>query len=603
MRISALGAWSGGTVVDLAVHSDTVLAATFAGIFRSIDGGHSWLPVGANLPDWFIQAVVLASTGTQTVGLAASHLGWLYRSADGGETWEIASYWQGLGIVTRLVASPSFESDGIVFACTEEDGILKSVDRGGSWKQASFGLLNLSVSSLCFSPNFEQDEVVFAGTDGGGLFRSRNAGRAWRESGEGLPDSAVQSLAVSPAFAEDGVVLVGTEDYGLFRSTDGGRTWSRLGEALTEACVNSLYLSPGWDAGGYTVAATDEGILFSADGGHTWQETEGGVDYPYVLSLCRRELLVGAYEDGIYRSANGTAWQASNGDLAAHLPPVVCFSDAFERDLTLLMASMEGTLVRSMDAGQTWEMLRKDQEYGVSSLAGKGKGEAMVLLAATEGGLMRSRDSGTSWEGVLDTGGIPPVSLALSETYDQDNIALAGTSDGQVLLSRDGGASWEQAALLPDEMVVALTARTGDTGTMMYAVTARQSDTGAWQLALRNGTSWQVMLARESNEAAAMLCPLDGGGLLCALGARAMYLRGEELIGESVLEGEAAISSLAVDGNDFLVGTRLGIYRSMDQAQSWERLTSDLSAVALRTVERKVYAVSMGGRLWQLDLS
>jgi len=318
--------------------------------------------------------------------------------------------------------------------------------------------------------------------------------------------------------------------------------------------------------------------------------------------MCGRELLAGAYEDGIYRSVDGTTWQASNGNLAAHLPPVVCFSDAFEHDRTLLMASMEGTLVRSRNAGQTWEMLQEEYEYGVSSLTGTGRGEAMVVLAATETGLIRSRDSGTSWENVLDTGGVPPVTLALSETYDQDGIALTGTSDGQVLLSRDGGASWEQAALLPDEMVVALTARTGDAGTMMYAVTARQSDTGAWQLALRDGTSWQVVLARESNEAAAMLCLLDGGDLLCALGPRAMYLGDGGLIGESVLEGEAAISGLAVDGSALLAGTRLGIYCSTDQAQSWERITSDLSAVALHAVERKVYAVSMGGRLWQLDL-
>jgi hypothetical protein len=138
----------------------------------------------------------------------------------------------------------------------------------------------------------------------------------------------------------------------------------------------------------------------------------------------------------------------------------------------------------------------------------------------------------------------------------------------------------------------------------MYAVTARQSDTGSWQLALRDGTSWDVVLARKSTEAAATLCPLDGGGLLCAMGSRAMYLRDGEPVGESVLEGDAAISSFTTVEDVLLAGTRQGIHRSTDQAKSWEWLTSDLSAVALRAVERgRVYAVSMGGRLWQLDLS
>jgi hypothetical protein len=281
---------------------------------------------------------------------------------------------------------------------------------------------------------------------------------------------------------------------------------------------------------------------------------------------------------------------------------VVCFSDAFEHDRTLLMASMEGTLVRSRDAGQTWEVLQEEQ--GVSSLACTGKGDAMTLLAATDAGLMRSLDGGTNWEDVLVMDGVPTSALALSKTYDQDRVALAGTPSGQVLISGDGGTSWAQGALLSDEMVVALAACTWDVGTMMYVVTARQGDSGAWQLALRDGVSWEVVLTRESAEAAATLCPVDGGGLLCALGPCAMYFDGGKLIGESVLEGDAAISSLAVDGSVFLAGTRLGIYRSMNQAKSWERLTSDVSAVALCIIEReKAVAVSMGGRVWQLDLS
>ena len=54
MRTSQLGAWLGGTVLDLASEGGTVLAATFTGIARSGDGGATWQPVQADLPDWFI---------------------------------------------------------------------------------------------------------------------------------------------------------------------------------------------------------------------------------------------------------------------------------------------------------------------------------------------------------------------------------------------------------------------------------------------------------------------------------------------------------------------------------------------------------------------
>jgi photosystem II stability/assembly factor-like uncharacterized protein len=428
VQISGIGAWPGGTVVDLAVSGDTVLAATFAGIFRSTDGGHTWHPVGRNLPDWFIQAVAMAPMGTQTMGLAAAHTGWLYRSVDGGETWDRVSYWGKLGIVTRLVASPNFAQDGIVFACTEENGIFKSTDRGSEWKQANFGLLNLNVASLCFSPGFARDEVVFSGTDGGGLFRSRNAGRAWRESGEGLPDSAVQCLAISPHFGRDRVILAGTEEQGIYCSEDGGRTWASLGEALSESCINGLYLSPEWSIGGNMVAATDKGLLVSSDRGHTWQAVQGGADYPYVVVSCGAELLVGAYEDGVYRSAAGDVWQSSNGNLAAHLPPTVCFSDDFEHDRTVLMASMEGTLVRSEDAGRSWHLLLQDEgdELMVSTFVGAGAGTSITVLAATESMLMCSRDSGDTWEAAVSADGDPFSALALSKDCWRSDPALAG---------------------------------------------------------------------------------------------------------------------------------------------------------------------------------
>jgi photosystem II stability/assembly factor-like uncharacterized protein len=114
-----IGLWPGGTVVDLAVDGTTVLVATFAGIYRSTDGGGSWSPVDADLPDWFIQAVALAPMEGSTIALAASHMGWLYRSVDGGESWETLTYWRELGVITRLAVSPNFASDGLVFACTE----------------------------------------------------------------------------------------------------------------------------------------------------------------------------------------------------------------------------------------------------------------------------------------------------------------------------------------------------------------------------------------------------------------------------------------------------------------------------------------------------
>jgi photosystem II stability/assembly factor-like uncharacterized protein len=602
VQLEKLGIWPGGTVVDLAVDGEIVLAATFAGIYRSTDGGCSWQPVDADLPDWFIQTVVLAPMQDQVMALAASHMGWLYRSVDAGQTWETVSEWRDLGVVTRLVPSPNFAADGIVFACTEEDGVFKSTDRGRTWKSASFGLLNLNATALVYSDTFARDEVAFVGTDGGGFFRSRNAGRAWRESGEGLPNSAVQCLAISPIFAQDRALFAGTEDVGLYRSLDGGRTWSPAGEALAETCINGLYLPPDWADGGRVLAATDEGILASADGGATWQETEGGPYYPYVIVRAGDGLLAGAYDEGVYRSVDGITWQACNDNLAAHLPPTVCFSEAFERDRTLWMASMEGVAVRSTDAGQDWTAL--PNEIPISMLTGAGDGAAMTLLAAVEATLLRSGDGGDSWEAVVSAGEDPISVLATSRTYAQDATMLAGTAGGQVLVSNDGGASWRQSAHFVDKMLVAVASRAqADGRTMNCAVVASQTPRGAWQLTLRAGEQWTEVLSREADELVAVLYPSADGQLFCALGRRVLCLQDGQVVGESELEGTAPVSCLAQMRDAVLAGTRAGLYRSTDDAQSWELVSGDIPVVALHAAPSgQVYAVSMGGRLWKVDL-
>ncbi len=614
-------------MLDLAVlprsgsDKDLVLAATFVGIYRSEDGGRHWRLVQADLPDWFIQAVVLAPMEDQVVALATSRMGWLYRSTDGGVSWDTVSATRDMGVITRLVASPNFASDGIIFACTEEDGIFKSVDRGRTWRAGSFGLLNLSVVSLCFSPNFAEDEVVFAGTDSGGLFRSRNAGRAWRESGEGLPNSAVQCVAVSPHFVEDGTVFAGTEEKGLHCSVDGGRTWNPVADpaadgpgALSgETCINSLYLMPDWAKGGAMIAATDGGIVASTDAGASWTAAATGPDYPYVVTMLRSGLLVGAYDEGVYRSSDGDAWCASNENLAAHLPPVAVFSEDFGRDRSLLMASMEGTIVRSEDSATTWTMVPQGQEESpgdvwgtVSLLAGTGKGAAMAVLAASETHLAYSQDAGSTWRMLSGVARESIGAVTFSQTFAQDGAMFVGTAGGRVLVSQDGGTSWVPRAAFERESVVALAARENE----VYAVTARPSGEGVWQLTLRRGDlfsrgdgPWRALLSREANQPAVVLSLSTGLRLFCAMGQRVLCVSAGDVIAESELDDAEQLSSLAVVSDLVLAGSRTGLYCSTDGAHSWECVSSEIRVVALHAVSpTQAYAVSMGGGLWQIDL-
>jgi photosystem II stability/assembly factor-like uncharacterized protein len=259
---------------------------------------------------------------------------------------------------------------------------------------------------------------------------------------------------------------------------------------------------------------------------------------------------------------------------------------------------MEGFLVRSADAGQTWRVLQEEEEFGVSMLNGTGRGDSMTLLAAAEADLLCSHDSGETWASILDVGEDLISAVALSSADAQAPTIAIGTSGGRVLRSRDGGTSWEQARPL-DESVIAVAVFAGQENPVPYVVTARQTDRGKWQLALRGKDVW----TGQADEAVAQLYAFDGNKLLCALGSQVLYLEDGQLVSSVELEGDAPVSSLAVAGDVMFAGTRLGLYRSIDGAQSWQWLTADISALSLHAVSpEQVYAVSMGGQLWRVDL-
>jgi photosystem II stability/assembly factor-like uncharacterized protein len=562
--------------------------------------------VQAALPDWFIQAVVLGhGGGEQRIGLAASRMGWLYRSTDGGETWAPVSDTRDTGIVTRLVASPTFAEDGIVFACSEEDGLFKSTDRGRTFKSANFGILNLNVMSLCFSPQFARDEVVFCGTDAGGLFRSRNAGRAWRESGTGLPSSAVQCIAVSAAFAKDGTLFCGTEDRGLYRSTDKGRTWAPFGDLGPEACINALAVAAdcnaaGFPAGGAMLAATDDGLQLSTDGGQTWRAVNGGPVYPYAVTCSPGGYLAGAYDDGIYFSSDGANWEPRNEGLAAHLPPLAAFSQAFDVDRCLVMGSMEGMLVGSTDGGATWAALPGPaEEWGAySSLAGAGQGETMALLAASGTELSYSGDAGASWQLCA-----PPVTGQISAlAMSAAGLLLVGTDSGQVLASTDGGQNWEPRALFEGEMVVAVAGAGTPQSPSVYVVTARPHESGLWQLALKRGASEGALYTCETVQPTAVLNLAEDGRLACALSERVICLQGGQVRAEGQPFEDQPITALAMAKGRIWAGSRAGLCLSDDGGQSWERVSSKLAVVALHAkTAGRAYAITMGGQVWEIE--
>jgi ligand-binding sensor domain-containing protein len=129
----------------------------------------------------------------------------VYRSADGGESWQ-ASPLAGRPLTTfALTADPS--NPGTIYAGTTE-GLYRSVDGARTWRPLGTPHLAATITALALVPG--PQPTLYAGTEHKGLYRSSDGGRYWEAWG--LEGASVYAILIDQV----GTVWVGT-DRGIFR--------------------------------------------------------------------------------------------------------------------------------------------------------------------------------------------------------------------------------------------------------------------------------------------------------------------------------------------------------------------------------------------------
>jgi photosystem II stability/assembly factor-like uncharacterized protein len=222
------------------------VGADVGGIYRSTDGCRTWQIVSEGIPNTYVNAFAFHPADPELVFAGCN--GGVLRSTDGGTTWELRRQGFpprmtfGLSAPVSAVAVDPRRPEvvfagigrerdyGVLGAETVGGRIYRSADGGMTWQPRTLpggpDARRLSVFCIQFHPS--EPETLYATTQGG-LFRSRDGGDCWQAWGDGLDGYQTTFLAIRQDRPE--VMLLGYSHGpqrrgGALKSTDGGASWT-----------------------------------------------------------------------------------------------------------------------------------------------------------------------------------------------------------------------------------------------------------------------------------------------------------------------------------------------------------------------------------------
>jgi photosystem II stability/assembly factor-like uncharacterized protein len=284
-------------VVAFSPHTgDCFVGADVGGIYRSSDGCRTWQIVNAGIPNTYVNTIALHPLDARVVFAGCN--GGVLRSANGGSTWELKrqgfpprlTFGQSAPVSAVAVhprrprvvlAGMGRERDyGVLGAETEGGRIYRSLDGGETWEPRDLpgGPETRRLSVFCIRFHPDESDTLYATTQGG-LFRSRDGGESWEAWGRGLDGRQTTFLAIQRDWPD--IMLLGysrgpEQRGGVLKSTDGGATWtpSNTGLPAVEEAWR-LVAHPREPRTFYVGWHRRAGLFVTHDAGEHWEPLNG----------------------------------------------------------------------------------------------------------------------------------------------------------------------------------------------------------------------------------------------------------------------------------------------------------------------------------------
>jgi len=531
------------------------MGACGGGVWRTDDGGNSWNNISDGYFGGSIGAVALAESdpnviyvggGEGTVRGNVSHGNGVWKSLDGGETWQHAGLTDSRHI-PRIRVHPRdpnlvyVAALGHLFGPNEQRGVYRSRDGGETWDRVLFANDEAGAVDLILDPN--NPRVLYASTwrirrtpyslesggDGSGLWKSTDGGDTWIDITRrpGLPQGIVGiiGVAVSPVDSQRVWAQIEASDGGLFRSDDAGKTWTLINDDRSlrqrawyytrvhagttnrdEVYVLNVRFHRSRDGGKTFTSirtphgdhhdlwidpadsqrlgvADDGGAQVSYNGGATWSTYMNQPTAQFYRVTTDNHVpyrIYGAQQDNstvriLSRSDSGSIdeddWERTAGGESGHLAPdprdpEIVYGGSYGGDLSRV--DHRTSQSRNVDVwpdnpiGRAAGDLKYRFQWNFPILFSPHDPQVLYTAANV---LFKSTNEGQSWTAIspdltrndptkLGPSGGPITKdntgveiyctiFAVAESTHEAGVIWAGTDDGLLHLTQDGGETWE----------------------------------------------------------------------------------------------------------------------------------------------------------------
>ena len=353
-----------GRISDVAVNPNNpfeyYVASSAGGVWKTINSGIEFTPIFDNEGSYSIGCITIdpnnsnviwVGTGENNNQRSVSYGDGVYKSLDGGNSWE------NMGLKTsehigRIIVHP--ENSNIVYVAAigplwskgGNRGLYRTTDGGENWEAVltvdehtgvNDVVMDLRNPDILYASTFQRRRHVYTyvgSGPGSGMHKSNDGGTTWTEINKGLPTTELGriGLAISPADPEIIYAIVEAAEGkgGFFASTNRGASWEKRGTHKTSGNYYQEIIADPIEPN--TIYSMDTWMSVSKDGGKTFNKV--GEVFKHVDNHCmwidpnnNKHWLVGS-DGGMYETFDA----AKTWDFKENIPVTQFYKVAVDND-------------------------------------------------------------------------------------------------------------------------------------------------------------------------------------------------------------------------------------------------------------------------------